>query len=222
MSFPTTTFTSSTAAQSALANVASENGLGSVIAYGQEAVQAAMLANMAETLPNGVNVGRTTLATDAGAGITGGTGTLWKPSVTTEGTLIVTRIMVDLTGLASSTTDLDIIGVGASAAHIGQITAAVNGTIIGGTMQCLEAPAGGVTTVDLYSATEGTGVFDAGIGTLTETIVLTSSGAWTLGLSQGLVADSIAANSYLYLCGGAAGTAATYTAGRLLITLYGV
>lgn len=161
-----------------------------------------------------------TPATAAGAGFSG-TGTLLKTSIVREGSIITSRFLIDLTGLSSSTTDLDIIGTGASPAYFGRITAAEHGTIIGGTMECLEAPAGGVTTIDLYAATEATGVFDAGIGTLTETIVLTSSGAWTLGLSQGLVADGVAANAYLYLCGGAAGTAAAYTAGRLLITLHG-
>lgn len=222
MAFPTTTFTDPTAAISAMMNKATENGLDGAVADGFNATVAAVLANMMTTLPNGVTVGRTALATDAAAGITGGTGTLWRAGVTTEGGLIVTRIFVDLTGLSSSTTDLDIIGQGASPAHIGQITTAVNGTIIGGTVQCLEAPAGGVTTIDVYAATEATGAFDTGIGTLTETIVLTSSGAWTLGLTQGTVADGVPANSYLYLTGGAAGTAAAYTAGRLLITLIGI
>jgi hypothetical protein len=78
-----------------------------------------------------------------------------------------------------------------------------------------------VTTIDLYAATEGTGVFDGGIAALAETAVLTSSGAWTLGLTQGTVADGVAANAYLYLTSGAGGTAGTYTAGRLLITLTG-
>jgi hypothetical protein len=161
-----------------------------------------------------------TLTTGAAAGITGGTGTVYKNSVREVGGIITTQILVDLTGLASSTTDLDIIGQGVSAAHIGQITAAQNGTNLGGTMVCLEVPAGGADDIDLYSATEGTGAFDTGIGTLTETAIITSGGAWTLGLMKAFGAD-VAANQYLYLVGGEAGTAATYTAGRFLITLYG-
>jgi hypothetical protein len=162
-----------------------------------------------------------TQAIGAGAGFAG-TGSLHKTSVDRNGDIITTRILVDLTGLNSSTTDLDIIGnSGGGVAYIAWITAAENGTIVGGSVTCLEAPAGGVTTIDVYAAVEGTGVFDGGIAALTETAVLTSSGAWTLGLTQGTVADGVAANAYIYLTSGAAGTAATYTAGRLLLTFVG-
>lgn len=163
-----------------------------------------------------------TQAIGAGAGFAG-TGSLHRTSIERVGGIITTRILVDLTGLNSSTTDLDIIGnSGGGVAYIARITAAENGTIVGGTMTCLEAPTGGVTDIDLYAATEGTGVFDGGIGALTETAVVTSGGAWTLARVLGTAADGVAANAYLYLCGGAGGTAATYTAGRLLITLHGV
>ena len=157
---------------------------------------------------------------DPGTGISSGTGTVFKSSVQRVGGIIKTSLLIDLTGLASSTTDLDIIGVGAGAAYLGQITAAKNGTILTGRMTCLEVPAGGADDVDLYSATEATGVFDAGIGTLAETALVTAAGAWTLGLTKGLSAIP-AANQYLYLCGGEAGTAATYTAGKFLIQLEG-
>jgi hypothetical protein len=160
------------------------------------------------------------LATEAGAGITGGTGTVYKSSVEKVGGIFVTRILIDLTGLASSTTDLDIIGQGASAAHIGQITAAKNGTILAIRMTCLELPAGGADDIDLYAATEGTGVFDGGIAALTETALITAGGAWANGTVKGSV-DVPAANQYLYLTGGEAGTAATYTAGKFLIELFG-
>jgi len=157
---------------------------------------------------------------DPGTGISSGTGTVFKSSVQRVGGIIKTSMLIDLTGLASSTTDLDIIGVGAGAAYLGQITAAKNGTILTGRMTCLEVPAGGADDVDLYAATEATGVFDAGIGTLAETALVTAAGAWTLGLTKGLSAIP-AANQYLYLCGGEAGTAATYTAGKFLIELEG-
>ena len=155
-----------------------------------------------------------------GAGISGGTGTVFKTSVQRVGDIIKTSILIDLTGLASSTTDLDIIGVGASAAYLGQITAARNGTIFSGRMTCLEVPAGGADDIDLYSATEATGVFDAGIGTLAETALITSGGAWTLAGVKAF-GNMPAADEYLYLTGGEAGTAATYTAGKFLIELEG-
>lgn len=161
-----------------------------------------------------------TLTTGAGAGITGGTGTIYENSVRTIGGIIYTNILIDLTGLASSTTDLDIIGVGASAAHLGRITAAQNGTILAIRMTCLELPAGGADDIDLYAADEATGVFDAGIGTLAETALITSGGAWASGTVKAATAVP-AANQYLYLTGGEAGTAATYTGGKFLIELLG-
>lgn len=155
-----------------------------------------------------------------GAGFSGGTGTVIKSSVEKIGGIIRTTFLIDLTGLASSTTDLDIIGVGASPAYIGQITAARNGTILTGRMTCLEVPVGGADDIDLYSATEATGVFDAGIGTLAETALITSGGAWSLALTKAIAAVP-AAGEYLYLTGGEAGTAATYTAGKFLIIFEG-
>lgn len=53
-----------------------------------------------------------------GAGITGGTGTVYKSGVMRIGDIIRTTILIDLTGLSSSTTDLDIIGTGTSAAYL--------------------------------------------------------------------------------------------------------
>jgi hypothetical protein len=156
----------------------------------------------------------------AGAGITGGVGAVYKSNITKIGGIIRTQIFIDLTGLASSTTDLDIIGVGASAAYIAQLTAALNGTPFAGRMSCLETPAGGADDIDLYEADEATGAFDAGIGTLAETILLTSGAAWTVGVSKALTGVMLA-NKYLYLTGGEAGTAATYTAGHFLIEIEG-
>lgn len=153
-----------------------------------------------------------------GAGFAG-TGTIYKASVVRHGDVIKTELVIDLTGAASSTTDLDIIGT-SGVSHIGQFTAAINGTCMGGKMTCLEAPTGGVTDIDLYAATEGTGAFDGGIGALVETALVTAGGAWTLGLSKPLLVD-VAADKYLYLTGGAAGTAAAYTAGRFLIEIWG-
>jgi hypothetical protein len=134
--------------------------------------------------------------------------------------MVYTDILVDLTGLGSSTTDLDIIGQGASAAHLGQITTAKNGTILTTRVECLEAPATGVTDIDLYQATEATGVFDAGIGTLTNTAIITAGGAWSVGTVK-YGQDLPATAKYLYLTCGAAGTVGTYTAGKFLISLVG-
>ena len=160
-----------------------------------------------------------TLATEAGTGITGGTGTIYRSSVIREGGIIKTSILIDLTGLRS-TANGDIIGVNGTSnvCHIGQITAARNGTILAGRMTCFEAPAGGDPDINVHSATEGTGVEDGAIADLTETLLLNNGDA-TLG-KVGIFAAVPAADEFLYLTLGAT-TDADYTAGKLLIELFG-
>lgn len=164
------------------------------------------------------------LVLGAGAGITTGTGTIYANSVTRRGLMIVTQILIDLTGLNSKNTDLDIIGKNGTAlpCHIGQFTKERCGTILSGTMTCLEVPTGGDPNIDLYSADEGTGVEDGLITDLTaDTALLTAGTDWTLALTRALTAFP-ADEQYLYLVqGDATGTDATYTAGKFLIELHG-
>lgn len=156
-----------------------------------------------------------------GTGISTGTGTICEHSVTKIGGIFKTEILIDLTGLNGCSTAADIIGRdgGTANCHIGQITAAVNGTIIAGLVECHEVPAGGDPDIDIYSATVGTGVQDTAITDLTET-ALVNCGDHSAGSSDYFTAWP-AANEYLYLTVGTA-TDADYTAGRLLITLWGV
>ena len=156
-----------------------------------------------------------------GAGISGGTGTVCEHMVYKVGGLYKTEIYLDLTGLTSSATDGDIIGVDdTGVAYIGQITAAVNGTIVSGRITCLEAPTTGDDDIAIYSATEATGVEDAGIASLAETLLL-DHGAWSLNDVASLTGIP-AANEYLYLVAKGGDTAGTYDAGKLLIELWGV
>ena len=160
-----------------------------------------------------------TMPVEAGTGITTGTGTIYRSSVQRVGGIITTRILIDLTGLRS-TGGADIIGVNGTAlvCHIGQITAARNGTILTGSMECFEAPAGGDPDINIHSATEGTGVEDGAIGDLTETL-LVNAGDATLG-SKVYFTGVPAADQFLYLTTGAA-TDADYRAGKLFIELMG-
>lgn len=170
-----------------------------------------------------VTVSGGALNTPAGTGITTGTGTVCKSSVARSGAFFKTEIFIDLTGLNSMNTDGDIIGVNDTAlvCHIGRITAAECGTIFHGRMTCLELPAGGDPNIALYSATEGTGVENGAIGSLTETALFDPAADWAHGNSFGLTAYP-AANEYLYLVqGDATGTDGTYTAGKFLIELWG-
>jgi len=156
-------------------------------------------------------------ANTAGVGITG-TAESFVASVEHVGTLVKTTIVIDLTGLNCGGTAGDIIGAdGAGVAHLGQITAAVNGTIVAARLTTLETPAGGDTDIDIYSANESTGVEDTAIGDLTETQLLNSGGVAANDV------DSVtppAANEYLYLVGQGGGNA-TYTAGKLVLELWG-
>ena len=158
------------------------------------------------------------IANPAGVGITAGTGTVYETSVARNNGIVTTSIMIDLTGLNSGGTAGDIIGTdGAGVAYIARITTADNGTVFGVKMTCYELPAGGDTDIDLYSATEGTGVEDVAISTLTETQIINSG---TLALGTTAFGTDIVADQYLYLVG--QGTAnAAYTAGRLLIEIFG-
>ena len=160
-----------------------------------------------------------TLSVEAGTGITTGTGTIYRTAVQRVGGIITTRILIDLTGLRSTGSG-DIIGVNGTAlvCHIGQITAAQNGTILTGSMECFEAPAGGDPDINIHSATEGTGVEDGAIGDLTETL-LVNAGDATTG-SKVYFTGVPAADQFLYLTTGAA-TDADYTAGKLFIELMG-
>lgn len=157
------------------------------------------------------------VANTAGVGITG-TATSWVTSVEKSGSMIKTTLLVDLTGLNSGASADEVIGAdGAGVAHLGQITAAVNGTIISGRMTCLETPATGDDDIDVYSASEATGVEDTDIGLLTET-QLCNSGDLTAGTVVALTPP--AADQYLYLVGGTGGDA-TYSAGILLLEFWG-
>ena len=160
-----------------------------------------------------------TIATTAGTGITTGTGTVYAASVIKTGGIFHTKILIDLTGLASSGSG-DIIGKAATAnSHIGQITAAVNGTVLGGKLTCLEAPAGGDPDINLWYADEATGTEDAAITGLTNQVQMCDSGDLALN-SVISIPTPPAADKYIYMATGAA-TNADYTAGKLLIEFFG-
>jgi hypothetical protein len=158
-----------------------------------------------------------------GASITAGAGTIHKATTSQVGDKFITEILIDLTGLASVATDLDIIGTSGNTdpAHIGQINALKSGTILGGTVRCLEAPAGGDPNISLYAADEGTGIEGSGIATLTETVIFDPAADWTVDMDRS-ISGVPTADQYLYLVQtDATGTAAAYTAGKFLITLHG-
>jgi hypothetical protein len=154
------------------------------------------------------------------AGITAGSGTVCRTWRQRLGQVIYSGILVDLDGLTISGTAGDIIGVDGSSspAYLGRVTTDDHGLIAGLRMTCLETPAGGDTDIDLYSATEATGVENGAISGLTGTQIL-NAGASSVGSVD--YAATVAADQYLYLVGQTGGDA-EYTAGRLLIEMWGV
>ena len=142
----------------------------------------------------------------------------FKSDTSTNVNIVKTTIMIDLTGLKDGGTAGDIIGKdGSGVAYIGQVTTANQGSVFGVTMQCVEAPAGGSADIDLFSATEGTGVNDTAIGDLTETQIINAGTQAAGTLTAG---GDIAADQFLYLVSQGTGDA-TYTAGRFLIEITG-
>ena len=136
------------------------------------------------------------------------------------GNIIVTYILIDLAGLADGDANGDIIGnpAGGEKCYFFLYDADIMGTNYGGDITCMETPAGGDPDIDLYYATEATGKQDGAIGSLTETQVI-DHGDWTAGDVDALSAP-IVDGKYVYLVCGTK-TDATYTAGQLMIKLYG-
>ena len=172
--------------------------------------------------------GATGLATTAlmtvGTGISAVTAAIVKHAVVLVGNIYETTIALDLTGLNSGDALYDIIGKAATAnCHYGQITAAVNGTILSGYMQCLETPGTGEPDIDLYSANEATGTEEALVTGLTETALLATAVDWTGILAPKGITVVPPANDYLYLTGGTSSspTNNTYDAGKFILKFYG-
>ncbi len=132
----------------------------------------------------------------------------------------ITRICVELTGLASVAAG-DVLGLAAGgAAYICRIPAA-SGTIVGGTLRCFEAPVGGDADIDVYSATAATAAYNDAISGVAGPTQAVNSGTLAWRTDGSLIPDTVVAADYLYLVSVGA-TADTYTAGRILITLYGI
>lgn len=156
------------------------------------------------------------LATEAGTGITAGTGTVYQSSVQRVGGIIVTEIFIDLTGLRSFANG-KAIGVNGSTnpAHFGQIVTTQNGTMIAGSMECLEAPAGGNSNIDVFRSVSGVEQPNANHGS-----IVLDGGAFSLGTKQ-IFTSMVPPDNFIYLSNGAGSDNADYTAGKFLITLIG-
>ena len=170
--------------------------------------------------------GGTTVSTSYGAGaISTGSGAIGAPrySRTTVGDVIVTTILVDLTGLTVKGGNAgDAIGVGTDPAYIYKNVVNENGIIFKQEIACLELPAAGsgtiTTDINLAWNSAATIDYDEAVGTGSEIN--------TAGLVAGQVVSdetaALTANHYAYLTeGDTAASDGTHNAGQILITLYG-
>ena len=154
----------------------------------------------------------------AGTGITAASGEVYKSWVERYGSMIKTSIYIDINSLQANG-DQKVIGKDATAnCHLGQITTALNGAIVGGKMTCIEQPATGDRDIDLCfdDASDGTEAAD-----LTgETDLIDRAGDWAVGEIR-TFGTVITADNYLYLRTGTNASDAAYSAGKFLIELWG-
>lgn len=137
-----------------------------------------------------------------------------------ENGTIITEIKVDLTGLDSSGTENDVIGLSTGgAAYLGRYVVATCGILYRVEMSCIEVPLSGDADVILVGGSAADEAFD---DTVANTVaVCDGTGDW--GLGETIVNNApagLVANYYLYLTQGATDDA-TYTAGQFIIRLYG-
>lgn len=165
-----------------------------------------------------------TFSTDAesaehGAGFIGTAATPTTYRWTEPGGVIVTRITFDLTGLASVADADDVIGLAAGgAAYLGRYVTATNGIVFKVNLACLETPAGGDNDIDLKTSSSAVAAYDTDGNAFGSVF---NSGDWVAGTCRENLVPALTANDYFYLTAGTGDTAATYTAGMYVLTLWG-
>ena len=165
-------------------------------------------------------VGNTGLVPGTGISGVAGAHKSWKEFIGNQ--VQKTSILIDLVGLASGGAN-DIIGKdgGVANCHIGQYAVATCGTLDSIKMSWLELAAGGDPDINLCSADEATLAENTALSAGTNPVTIINGGDGTATDNTKLSARTLAtANQYLYLSNGAS-TDAAYTAGRLLIELWG-
>lgn len=174
-------------------------------------------------MPASGYVGEPGQAMTAGAGITAGVGTVYLSWVDATGPILKTTIYVNLKGLKSGASAGDIIGVSAAAnCHLGQVTTAVNGKVFQGRMSCLTVPATGEPDIDVAIGTVATGTQDAAASGLAGYVLAYDHAAdYTLQGQTANFASVPTADSYIYLVTSGGADTAVYTAGEVLIELWG-
>ncbi len=157
-----------------------------------------------------------------GTGISSGGTAFVKESIVRNGDIITTKLIIDLIGLSSSGDTDDIIGEAAAAnCWFYRVTAARNGVIQQGTLECLVTPVTGDADIDLYASPDSDGTEDEKVTSLTTDALLVNGASMVRTDGADEFALVPTANWYMYFSG-AGTTDAAYTAGRFLITMIGM
>lgn len=157
-----------------------------------------------------------------GAAISGSANTIYHSWIERNGNIIKTSIYIDLTDLEGTGTTDQIIGIGADASHLGQVTTAKCGTIYDVVVTCIETPDADLQELDLVASADAVGKKgdDPGSGGdfTDEAAIIVDADYSAAGIFSSSAVP--AANDYLYLASVTA-TADTATSGKLLIELFG-
>lgn len=176
--------------------------------------------NGAKTITNISSIATAVEAAEHGAGAIG-TSSFGAPQTYRwiENGIIVTQIKFDLTGLASVATANDVIGLSAGgAAYIGRNVVATNGVIFKTSIAVLETPTGGDNDVNVVTNASAVLAYDGAGGT---TYLVGDLGDLLVGKSVENLVPALTEGDYFYLTAGTGDTAAAYTAGQYIVTLYG-
>lgn len=147
--------------------------------------------------------------------------------VSRDGAQITTEIVVDLgtskAAIQSKDTDGDVIGVsGGGAAYLTRLTEAVNGVVTDAEIICTETPATGEVDINLVYNSSAALAFDSAGGT---DLLVDTNADFVKGLNAvgAGINNNAAQNDYVYLAVGTSTTpaAGTYSAGKLVIRIYG-
>ena len=164
-------------------------------------------------------------ATQSGAGMVSTLNGL-RPviNIVTLNNVVTTTIQIALKGLKSKNDIDDVIGLGAGGhARLCKVTAAEMGQIFKISMSCTQLPAASSNVgidIDLRSASNLTRIYDNDLSGGTSLIA--AGGNWALGKTIEQLVTVPTVNHALYLTTGNTHTGdSVYTAGQLVITLYG-
>ena len=163
-------------------------------------------------------------ATGRGAGAA--TGSAFSVKTANFNGECITTILVDLQGMKSKDDEADVIGIaGTAASYLMKWETARHGTAYKLEAACIEAPTGGTEDIDILSNSSATATYDTDGSGFTD--ILLAGGDWAVGKRLGTdgangTQTQIANNDYLYLAAGDANTDGIYTAGKLIIKIYGV